>query len=344
MKCHLPKTTSTAIPLPIHNRSGRTRPNICIGKNNHKRFSRTNTLKNGTKHDHWGWFNGGEISTCYNCVDRHVLAGNGDVNAIIYDSPVTNTKENFTYRRLLEEVETLAGVLEEEGVRKGDVVLVYLPMIPAAVFAMLAISRLGAIHAVVFGGFAAKSLAQRLEDSKPVAILTASCGIDGSKPPISYKPFIEEASSISSHIPSKTTIWQSDQLRWDPVNRLAGERNWQRMVKSGRARGIKAGCVPVASNDGIYIIYTSGTAGLPKGILREAGGHAVGLQLSMSYVFGFHGPGDVMFSASDIGWVVGHSYIIYGLLLVGATTVLFEGKPVGTPDAGTFWWKIQEYQ
>lgn len=321
----------------------------------------TKTLKNGTKHDHWGWFNGGEISTCYNCVDRHVLAGNGDVNAIIYDSPVTNTKEKFTYRQLLEEVETLAGVLEEEGVRKGDVVLVYrayncslslynfsspsaVPMIPAAVFAILAISRLGAIHAVVFGGFAAKSLAQRLEASKPVAILTASCGIDGSKPPISYKPFIEEAISISSHKPSKTIIWQRDQLRWDPVNRLAGERNWHRMVKSGRARGIKAGCVPVASNDGIYIIYTSGTTGLPKGILREAGGHAVGLQLSMSYVFGIHGPGDVMFSASDIGWVVGHSYIIYGPLLVGATTVLFEGKPVGTPDAGTFWRIIQEYR
>jgi propionyl-CoA synthetase len=217
-------------------------------------------------------------------------------------------------------------------------------MIPAALIAILAISRLGAIHAVVFGGFAAASLAQRIEASQPVAVLTASCGIDGAKPPMSYKPYITEAIELSSFKPSKTIIWQRDQLRWDPVNKEDGQRNWQRLVKGAKARGLKADCVPVGSSDGIYIIYTSGTTGLPKGVLREAGGHAVGLHLSISYLFGIHGPGDVIFCASDIGWVVGHSYIIYSPLLAGATTVLFEGKPIGTPNAGTFWRIVEEYK
>jgi propionyl-CoA synthetase len=218
------------------------------------------------------------------------------------------------------------------------------PMIPAALIGMLAILRLGAIHAVVFGGFAAASLAQRIEASKPVVILTASCGIDGAKPPMSYQPYITEAIGISSFKPKKTIIWQRDQLRWDPVNKETGERNWQRLVKSAKGRGMKADCVPVKSTDGIYIIYTSGTTGLPKGVLREAGGHAVGLHLSISYLFGIHGPGDVMFCASDIGWVVGHGYIVYAPLLTGATTVLFEGKPIGTPDAGTFWRIVEEHK
>lgn len=217
-------------------------------------------------------------------------------------------------------------------------------MIPAALIAILAISRLGAIHAVVFGGFAAASLAQRIEASKPVVVITASCGIDGTKPPMSYKPFIREAVQQSSHKPKKTIIYQRDQLRWDDVDKMNGERNWQRLVKSARNRGLKADCVPVKSSDGVYIIYTSGTTGLPKGVLREAGGHAVGLHLSISYLFGIHGPGDVMFCASDIGWVVGHSYILYAPLLAGAATVLFEGKPVGTPDAGTFWRILEEYR
>lgn len=218
------------------------------------------------------------------------------------------------------------------------------PMIPAALIGTLAISRLGAIHAVVFGGFASASLAQRIDASKPVAILTASCGIDGAKPPTSYKPFITEAISLSSHKPAKTIIWQRDQLRWDNVDKPNGERNWQRLVNSATKRGVKAECVPVKSTDGIYIIYTSGTTGLPKGVLREAGGHAVGLHLSISYLFGIHGPGDVMFCASDIGWVVGHSYILYAPLLTGASTVLFEGKPIGTPDSGTFWRIVEEYK
>ncbi|RQM05524.1 hypothetical protein DH86_00001547 [Scytalidium sp. 3C] len=277
----------------------------------------TKTLpKSGITHDHWEWFAGGEISTCYNCVDRHVHAGNGDETAIIWDSPVTNTKKKWTYRELLSEVEAFAGVLREEGVKKGDVVLVY---------SILATSRLGAIHAVVFGGFAAASLAQRIEASKPV-------------------PFVREAIQLSSHKPEKTIIWQREQLRWDPVDRLSGERSWQKITKSAIARNIKADCVPVKSSDGVYIIYTSGTTGLPKGVLRDAAGHAVGLHLSISYIMGIHGPGDVMFCASDIGWVVGHSYIIYAPLLTGAATVLFEGKPIGTPDSSTFWRIVEEYK
>jgi len=217
-------------------------------------------------------------------------------------------------------------------------------MIPAALIGILAIARLGAIHAVVFGGFAPASLAQRIEASQPVAILTASCGIDGAKPPMPYKPFVQEALRLAAHRPARVIIWQRDQLRWDTLDKLGGERNWQRLVKSASSRGVQASCVPVKASDGLYIIYTSGTTGLPKGVLREAGGHAVGLHLSIRYLFGIHGPGDVMFCASDIGWVVGHSYILYAPLLVGATTVLFEGKPVGTPNAGTFWRIIEEYQ
>ncbi|KAF2819477.1 acetyl-CoA synthetase-like protein [Ophiobolus disseminans] len=295
-------------------------------------------------HDHWNWFTDGEISTTYNCVDRHVLQGNGDCVAIHWDSPVTQQKEQYTYKQLLGEVETLAGVLREEGVKKGDVVLIYMPMIPAALFAMLAIARLGAIHAVVFGGFSPAALAQRIEASRPTAIMTASCGIEGGKKPTAYKAMIEEAIQKSSHKPARTMIWQREQLRWDPVTKEDGERNWQRLVKSAQNRGLKADAVPVKSGDGLYIIYTSGTTGLPKGVVRSAGGHAVGLNFSMKYLFGVHGPGDVQFTASDIGWVVGHSYIVYAPLLMGATTVLFEGKPIGTPDASTFWRIVDEYK
>ena len=217
-------------------------------------------------------------------------------------------------------------------------------MIPAALFAILAITRIGAIHAVVFGGFAPASLAQRIDASKPVAIMTASCGIEGAKGPMDYKPFIEGAIEKSPHKPGRVIIWQRDQLRWDPVMKESGERNWQILVQSAKNRGLKADPVPVKSNDGIYIIYTSGTTGLPKGVLREAGGHAVGLHFSMKYLFSIHGPGDVMFCASDIGWVVGHSYILYAPLLAGAATVLFEGKPIGSPNAGTFWRILEEYK
>lgn len=249
----------------------------------------------------------------------------------------------MSYAQLQAEVATLAGVLREEGVKKGDVVLVYMPMIPAALVGILAVAQLGAIHAVVFGGFSAASLSQRIEASTPVAILTASCGIEGAKGPLSYRPMVTQAVALSKHKPSRTLVWQREQLRWDPVVKEEGERNWQRLVKSAHNRGVKAEPVGVGSNEGLYIIYTSGTTGTPKGVVREVGGHAVGLNFSMRYLFGIK-PGDVMFCASDIGWVVGHSYILYAPLLAGATTVLFEGKPVGTPSADSFWRIVEEHK
>ncbi|KAI4196118.1 MAG: hypothetical protein LQ350_006754 [Teloschistes chrysophthalmus] len=264
-----------------------------------KRF--TKQLPNGTQYPSYTWFPDGEISTTFNCVDRHVVAGHGESTAIIWDSPVTGSKEKVTYGQLLYEVETLAGVLREQGVRKGHVVLVYMPMIPAALFAILAIARLGAIHTVVFGGFAPASLAQRIEASKAILVMTASCGIEGTKGPVSYKPFIEQAIEKSSHKPKKVLIWQREQLRWDPIEREKGEQVWQDLVESATDRKIKANAVSVGSDEGLYIIYTS-------------------------------------------GWVVGHSYILYAPLLAGATTVLFEGKPIGTPDAGTFWRILEEHK
>lgn len=303
----------------------------------------TKKLKSGTSHEHWQWFPDGEISTSYNCVDRHVKAGHGSRTAIIWESPVTDSKRKISYAELEEEVATLAGVLREEGVRKGDVVLVYMPMIPAALIGILATVRLGAIHAVVFGGFSASSLAQRIDASKPRVVITASCGVEGSKGPLPYQPLVQGAIKQSKHKPSKTIIWQREASRWDPIQKEQGERNWQRLIKSARARRVTAENVAVKSNDSLYIIYTSGTTGAPKGVVREAGGHAVGLNLSVRYLFGIN-RGDVMFCASDIGWVVGHSYILYAPLLAGATTVLLEGKPVGTPDAGTFWRILEEYK
>ena len=315
----------------------------------HKPYSsvlsqQTKTLPDGTKHPHWSWFPDGEISTTYNCLNRHVKAGNGDNVALIWDSPVSDSKEKYTYSQMLEEVEILAGVLREEGVKKGDVVLIYMPMIPAAIFAMLATVHLGAMHAVVFGGFAAASLAQRIDSGRPKVIMTASCAIEGAKGPLDYRPFVEGAIEKADFKPGKTIIWQRDVKRWDPVVKENGQRNWQRLVKSARNRGLKADAVPVKSTDGMYLLYTSGTTGLPKGVLREAGGHAVNLNLNVKYLFDIKGPGDVLFTGSDIGWVVGHSYIVYAPLLAGATTVLFEGKPIGTPDAGKFWRMVEEHK
>lgn len=315
----------------------------------HKPYSKvlstqTKKLKDGTEHPHWSWFPDGEISTTYNCLHRHVEAGNGDKIAMIWDSPVSKSKAKFTYKQILEEVETLAGVLREEGVKKGDVVLIYMPMIPSAIFGMLATAHLGAMHSVVFGGFAAASLAQRIEAAKPKVILTASCAIEGAKGVLDYRPFVEGAIEKSSFKPDKTIIWQRDEKRWDPVMKDHGQRNWQRLVKSAKNRGLRADPVPVKSTDGLYVIYTSGTTGLPKGVFREAGGHAVGLNLSIKYLFDVKGPGDVILTGSDIGWVVGHSFIVYAPLLAGATTVLFEGKPVGTPDAGQIWRMLEEHK
>ena len=304
----------------------------------------TRKLKSGDSHRAWTWFPGGEISTTYNCIDRHVEAGNGDEIAIIWDSPVSGSKEKISYSQLQEEVAALAGVLREEGVKRGDTVIVYMPMIPAALIGILAVARLGAIHAVVFGGFSAASLAQRIEASKPKAILTASCGIEGAKGPIPYQPMVRGAREQAPDKVAKVLVWQRDQSKWKDLDESDGERDWQKLVKKARESGLKADNVPVKSSDGLYIIYTSGTTGLPKGVLREAGGHAVGLNLTIRYIFGIRGPGDVLFTASDIGWVVGHSYILYAPLLAGATTVLFEGKPIGTPDAGTFWRILEEYK
>lgn len=297
----------------------------------------------GTPHPDWEWFPGGELSTCYNCVDRHVLAGRGDAVAIYYDSPVTGTKETYTYAQLLEQVETLAGALREEGVKKGDVVMVYMPMIPAALIGILAINRLGAVHCVVFGGFAGAALAARIDACKPVLLLTASCGIDGNKPPIAYRPLVEAALRLAAHPPRRTIIWQREQLRWGKTSRVS-QSSWQKWLRSAKERGLRAACVPVGSSDPVYVIHTSGTTGAPKGVRRDAAGHAVGLHLSMRYLFGVRGPGDVVCTASDIGWVVGHSYIVYAPLLVGAATVLYEGKPVGTPDASALWRLVDEYK
>lgn len=216
-------------------------------------------------------------------------------------------------------------------------------MIPSALIGILAINRLGAIHSIVFGGFAPNALAQRIDSCKPVALLTASCGIDGNKPPIAYRPLVEAAMELSTHKPSKTIIWQREQLPWAYDNRSASQLDWQSLVSGARRRGVKAECVPVKSTDPVYIIHTSGTTGTPKGVLRDAGGHAVGLHLSISYLFNIHGPGCVSFTASDIGWIVGHSYIVYGPLLTGAATVLFEGKPT-VPDASSFWRVVEEYK
>lgn len=258
----------------------------------------TKTLpESNISHDHWEWFPDGEISTCYNCVDRHVLAGHGESPAIFYDSPVTGTKQRITYAQLLDEVETLAAVLRDEGVRKGDVVLVYMPMIPAVLIGILAASRLGALHAVVFGGFAPQALAQRIDASRPRVILTASCGIDGAKPPIPYRDYIEEAERLAQWKTPRTLVWQREQLPWHPLRRERGERSWNRLVRSAALRGQRVReCVPVKGTDGVYVIYTSGTTGLPKGVVREAGGHAVGLHLSMRQMFGIQGPGDVVSS------------------------------------------------
>ncbi|KAF4551432.1 Acetyl-coenzyme A synthetase 2-like protein [Elsinoe fawcettii] len=302
----------------------------------------TKTLPSGTSHPTWQWFPDGRLSTTYNCIDRHVLSGAGSRAAIIWDSPVSGRKETITYAQLQDEVAVLAGVLREEGVRKGDVVLVYMPMIPAALIGILAVAQLGAVHAVVFGGFSAGSLAQRIEASGAVAVLTASCGIEGNKGPLSYKPMVQEAVGMSKHKPGKVLVWQREEMRWDPVRKEEGERNWQRLVKSARNRGLRAAPVETGANDPLYIIYTSGTTGSPKGVLREVGGNAVQLNFTMKYLFGIQ-PGDVMFCASDIGWVVGHCYILYAPLLAGATTVLFEGKPI-LPTADTFWRVVAEHK
>ncbi|MCB1494919.1 MAG: propionyl-CoA synthetase [Bauldia sp.] len=285
------------------------------------------------------WFPGALCNTCYNAVDRHVAAGRGDQAAIIYDSPVTGTKRRISYLELLDEVSTFAAVLSDQGVGKGDRVIIYMPMIPEALVAMLATARLGAIHSVVFGGFAAHELASRIDDATPRLIVTASCGIEPSRT-VAYLPLASAAIDQAEHKPDRIIVVQREQHLADlePGRDL----DYAELMSAARDAGHSHDCVPVDATDPLYILYTSGTTGQPKGIVRDNGGHMVALDWSMTNVYGIE-PGEVFWAASDIGWVVGHSYIVYGPLLHGCTTVLYEGKPVGTPDAGAFWRVVEEH-
>ena len=281
------------------------------------------------------WFTGGMLNTCYNALDRHVEAGRGGQTALIYDSPVTATKARFTYEELRDRVARLAGGLSSLGVEKGDRVILYMPMVPEAVIGMLACARIGAIHSVVFGGFAARELATRIDDAKPKVILSASCGIEVNRV-IPYKPLLDEAIRSAAHQPAHCVILARPEAPSD--RKPERDLDWAEL----EAGSAPADCVPVAATDPLYILYTSGTTGIPKGVVRDNGGHAVALAWSMGHVYGVQ-PGEVFWAASDVGWVVGHSYIVYAPLFHGCTTVLYEGKPVGTPDAGAFWRVIAEY-
>jgi propionyl-CoA synthetase len=279
------------------------------------------------------WFTGGVCNTCWNALDRHVLAGRNDQPALIYDSPVTNTKQTFTYGRMLSEVQLLGAMLRDFGVKKGDVIILYMPMVPEAVFAMLACARIGAIHSVVFGGFAPKELATRIDDARPKVILSASCGIEGARV-VPYKPLLDEAIKLAQHKPDACLILQRPQCEaaLTPGRDHDWRKTWEHAVNYAKT----SECVPVLATDPLYILYTSGTTGIPKGVVRDNGGHMVALQWSMQNLYGVK-PGEIWWCASDIGWVVGHSYIVYAPLFHGATSVMYEGKPVGTPDAGAFW-------
>ena len=283
------------------------------------------------------WFSGGQINTCYNALDRHVENGRGDQAAIIYDSPVTNTKLTYTYKELTDKVAAFAGALQNNGVEKGDRVIVYMPMIPEALIAMLACARIGAVHSVVFGGFAANELSTRIDDAKPVAIVSASCGIEPNRT-IAYKPLLDRAIELSEHKPERCIILQRPQIEAELED--GRDVDWNAAVAAAEPM---TQCATVEATDPLYILYTSGTTGQPKGIVRDHGGHAVALNWSMSNIYDVEA-GDVYWAASDVGWVVGHSYIVYGPLLKGCTTVIYEGKPVGTPDPGAFWRMIEEYQ
>ena len=281
------------------------------------------------------WFTGGKLNTCYNAVDRHVHDGRGDQLAVIYDSPVTETVERLTYRQLLDQVARFAGALQDLGVEKHDRVILYMPMIPEAIVAMLACARIGAVHSVVFGGFAPNELALRIDDAQPKVIVSASCGIEVNRI-IEYKPMLDLAIDHAAHKPERCVVLARPQAAAEL--RPGRDCDWDQVME----RAKPADCVPLEATDPLYILYTSGTTGKPKGIVRDNGGHAVALHWSMGNIYDTQ-PGDVYWAASDVGWVVGHSYIVYGPLLAGCTTVLYEGKPVGTPDAGAFWRVISEH-
>ena len=282
------------------------------------------------------WFSDSEVNTCYNAVDRHVFNGRSDQKAIIYDSPMTGTKYSITFSELLEKVSVLAGALTNKGISKGDRVIIYMPMIPEGIISMLACARIGAIHSVVFGGFAANELAVRIDDAKPKAILAASCGLEPNRI-VEYKPLIDQAIELASHKPQTVVIFQRAECKAELVD--GRDHDWNVFQENAE----KAPCVPVKGSHPAYILYTSGTTGAPKGVVRPTAGHLVALNWTMKNFYNVD-PGEVFWAASDIGWIVGHSYICYAPLIHGNTTLVFEGKPVGTPDAGTFWRVISEHK
>ncbi|NKF20960.1 propionyl-CoA synthetase [Solimonas marina] len=282
------------------------------------------------------WFSGGELNTCDNALDRWIDEGRGDVPALVYDSPVTGTVASFTFRELRDRVATFAGALRDNGVGRGDRVVIYMPMVPEAVIAMLACARIGAVHSVVFGGFAAPELAKRIDAAEPVLVVSASCGIEPGRI-VEYKPLLDQAIAIAAHKVPRTIVLQRPQAL--AMMTAGRDVDWQDAV----AAATPADCVPLAATDPLYVLYTSGTTGKPKGVVRDNGGHAVAMRYSMQAVYGC-GVGDTFWAASDIGWAVGHSYIVYGPLLSGCTTILYEGKPVGTPDAGAFWRVISQHK
>jgi propionyl-CoA synthetase len=282
------------------------------------------------------WFAGAELNTCYNALDRHVERGRAEQTALIYDSPVTDSRKSFTYRELRDQVAKLAGAIAAQGVGQGDRVIIYMPMIPEAVMAMLACARLGAVHSVVFGGFAANELATRIDDCSPKLVLTASCGVESGRI-VQYKPLLDQAIELAAHRIPRCLVFQRPQA---PATMVKGrDLDWHEAVAAAPPHD----CVPVKATDPLYILYTSGTTGQPKGVVRDNGGYCVALSWSMQYLYGIN-PGEVWWCASDVGWVVGHSYIVYGPLIHGATSILYEGKPVGTPDAGAFWRVISEHK
>ena len=285
------------------------------------------------------WFVGASCNTCFNALDRHVLRGRGKQPALIYDLPMSAARTTFTYEQLLAEVKTLAAILQDFGVSKGDRVVLYMPAVPEAVFGMLACARIGAIHSVVFGGFAAKELATRIDDARPKLILSASCGLEPGRI-VKYKPLLDEAITLARSKPQACLILQRPQERASLSE--GRDHDWAELRAAALAAKKSADCVPVAATDPLYILYTSGTTGVPKGVVRDNGGHLVALKWSMQHFYGVE-PGEVWWSGSDVGWVVGHSYIVYAPLFHGCTSILYEGKPVGTPDAGAFWRVIAEH-
>lgn len=294
------------------------------------------TLLDSSSPPFYRWFPDGVTNACYNALDIHVAQGSGEQVALIYDSPVTNTKKQYTYTQLLSEVAQFAGVLKAQGVSKGDRILIYMPMVPEAVIAMLASARLGAIHSVVFGGFASNELATRIDDATPRVIVAASCGVEPSRV-VPYKPLLDQAIELATYKPERCIVLQRSMQLGDMTS--GRDLDWADAMAASES----ANCVPVNANDPLYILYTSGTTGQPKGVVRDTGGSIVALKWSMKAIYNVS-PGDVYWAASDVGWVVGHSYIVYGPLFAGCTTVLYEGKPVGTPDPGAYWRVIADYQ